>query len=357
MRRLFLDLTKPLAGLVLGLAISLSLVALAGESPWNVFLILGKSAFGSRYDLGLALFYSTSMIFTGLSVCIAFHAGLFNIGAEGQLTVATLTAAWFAVSFPEIPALLAPWLALIAGLLAGGLWGFIPGWLRAFRGSHEVIVTMMMNFIAAALTSYVTLELIKNPESQNPESQIIPSQFSLKKFDFVQGFFQDSPANLALLFAIGLAIACYFFLYKSVWGYELRAVGQNSKAAEIAGIPPKKSQVLAMTLAGICAGFVCLNEVMGSSLRFKIGFSPEYGFIGIAVALMARNNPLGVIFSAFLFGVLQKGASDLDLETETITRDFARVIQAILIFSVAAVYFFDFSKLKSRWRKKWNPKV
>lgn len=357
MKKWILAFAKPFLGLVLGLLISLSLVTVAGESPWNVFLILGKSAFGSRYDLGLALFYSTSLIFTGLSVCLAFHAGLFNIGAEGQLTVGTLAAAWFSIRFPEIPAVLAPWLALTVGLFAGGLWGFLPGWLRAVRGSHEVIVTMMMNFIAAALASYVTLELIKNPESQNPESQIVPPQFALQKFDFVQRYFQDSPANLALIFALALAIGCYFFLYKTVWGYELRAVGQNPKAAEIAGISAQRSQILSMTLAGMAAGFVCLNEVMGSSLRFKIGFSPEYGFVGIAVALMARNNPIGVIFSAFLFGVLQKGASDLDLETETVTRDFARVIQAILIFSVAGIYFFDFNQIKAAWRKRWIRRI
>lgn len=355
MKSFLKSLFKPLLGLTIGLVISLSLVTFAGESPLNVFQILIHSAFGSRYDLGLTLFYTTSLIFTGLSVAMAFHSGLFNIGAEGQLTVATLAAAWFAVSFPDLPPGIAPLMATVVGVGVGAVWGFIPGWLKAIRGSHEVIITMMMNFIAAAITSYITLELIRNPDSQNPETKIVPESYTMKSFDFVQSFFQDSPANLALIVALILAVLVYLFLFRTVWGYELRTAGQNPTAAEIAGMKPRRAQIIAMSLAGALAGMVCLNEVMGSSLRFKIGFSPDYGFVGIAVALLARNHPLGIVASAFLFGLLQKGASDLDLETEVVTRDFARVIQAVIIFSVAAIYFADLDKLKTKlqsWRKK-----
>jgi simple sugar transport system permease protein len=340
---------RAIFGLILGLMIALALTAFAGENPWSVLMVLGKSAFGSSYDLGLALFYTTSLIFTGLSVSIAFHAGLFNIGAEGQLTVATLAAAWFGVSFPDLPPVIAPLLIALVGISSGAAWGWVAGWLRAWRGSHEVIVTMMMNFIAAAIASYVTLNLIKNPESQNPESQPLPDAYLFKSYDFVQKWLQDSPANLSLIFAVLLSVAIYFLLYRTVWGYELRAAGQNEKASKIHGIDPKKMKVLAMTLAGALAGCVALNEVLGSTGRFKMGFSPDYGFVGIAVALMARNHPLGILASAFLFGVLQKGASDLDVETEFITRDFARIIQAILIFSVATAYFWDGRKF---WKRR-----
>lgn len=339
---------KAILGLALGLLLSLSLAAFAGENPWTVFLILSKSAFGSSYDLGLALFYTTSFVFTGLAVSLAFHAGLFNIGAEGQLTVATLAAAWLGITYSEMPSAIAPFLISVFAVSVGALWGLIPGWLRAYRGSHEVIVTMMMNFIAAGIASYVTLEVIKNTNTQNPESQALPSEFLFASFDFVQKFFADSPANLSLVIAIILSLLCYFFLYHTVWGFEIRASGQNEKAAQIAGIHSKRMVVLAMTLAGAAAGFVALNEVLGSSGRYRMGFSADYGFVGIAVALLARNHPIGILASAFLFGILQKGASDLDVETEFITRDFARIIQAILIFSVAGVYFLDFRK----WRKK-----
>ena len=331
---------RSLLGLLIGIGISLILTSLAGESPLHIIEIFYKSGFGSKYDLGLTLFYTTSLIFTGLSVSVAFHAGLFNIGAEGQLSMGALACVAFAVMFPSLPPLIAPFLAVSAGVLAAALWGAIPGLLKAWRGSHEVIVTMMMNFIAASVAGYVVLELIKNPDSQNPESKLVPAQYLLKDFDFIQSFFQDSPAKLSLVVAVAASLLLSVLLYRTRWGFELRAAGENEIAANIAGISGKKMKVLAMTLAGALAGLVCMNEILGSSGKFKIGFSPGYGFVGIAVALLAQNNPLAILASAFLFGFLQKGASDLDLETETITRDFAHVIQAIVIFSVAGAATF-----------------
>src|SRR5258705_8396722 len=159
---------QPILALALGLATGLTVTWVAGESPWRVLCVLGKSAFGSRYDLGMTLFYATPLIFTGLSVAVAFQAGLFNIGAEGQLVSGALAAAAIGALLPACPALLAPALAATAAFVAGAAWGFIPGWLRARRGSHEVINTIMLNFIAAGLASYVTLYLLKNPFSQNP---------------------------------------------------------------------------------------------------------------------------------------------------------------------------------------------
>ena len=337
-------------GLFIGLFLSLSLASLAGENPVHVFNVLFKSAFGSRYDLGLALFYTSSLIFTGLSVSIAMHAGLFNIGAEGQLTIGTLVATWVAISFPELSAGVGIPVAVMAGIAAGGIWGFIPGWLQAKRGSHEVIITMMMNFVAAAIANYVIFKLIRSEESQNPESKAISPQYLLSSFDFVQKFFTDSPANLSLVLAIVISILTYIFLYKTVWGYELRASGSNQNASQLVGIPGKKWKIFAMTVAGALAALVCVNEIFGSTGKFRLGFSPDYGFVGIAVALLARSHPIGVIFSAFLFGILQKGAADLDIETEMITRDFARVIQAILILSVIAAISFD-KKIFRRFKK------
>lgn len=343
---------KPLIGLLLGISISLALAGLAGENPINVFEILIKSSFGSTYDLGLTLFYTTSFIFTGLSVCIAFHAGLFNIGAEGQLTIATLMAAWAGLflqqHLPNISSLVSIPIIIIMAVLSGGLWGFIPGWLKAHRGSHEVIVTMMLNFIAAAFTSYIALNIIRSTESQNPETQMIPESMMFKNFDFIQKYFQDSPVNLSLLIALLLCLVLYFFLYRSIPGFQLRAAGKNEVASEFAGINAKRIKMLAMTAAGMLAAFVALNEVLGSSGKYRLGFSADYGFVGIAVAILAKNNPIGIIFSALLFGILQKGASDLDVETEFITRDFARIIQAVLIFSVAAVYFWPSSKKQKK---------
>jgi simple sugar transport system permease protein len=327
---------KKAFGFILGLTVALLLTAFAGENPWHIFMILVKSAFGSRYDFGLTLSYAAPMIFCGLSVAVGFHAGLFNIGAEGQLTMAAITAAAIGVLFPNIPFPLAPWIALIVALAVAGFWGWIAGWLRASRGSHEVIITIMLNFIAAGLANWFALRVIPNPSSQNPETAMISGNYFLKDYDLIARFFPDTPANSAIVFAVVLAIALWIFLWKTSLGFEMRAVGANPAAAHRAGISEKKMQILAMTLAGIFAGFVALSEVLGSAGQYRVGFSPDYGFIGIAVALLASNNPLGIILAGFLMAALHKGASDLDMETTTITRDFSKIIQSLIILGVAA---------------------
>ena len=342
---------KKIFGFVLGLVLALSLTLFAGENPLHIFMILMKSAFGSNYDLGMTLSYATPMIFCGLSVAIGFHAGLFNIGAEGQLTMATVTAAAVGVLCPNVPFPLAPMAALGAGLLAGGLWGFIPGWLRVYRGSHEVIITIMMNFIAAGLASWFTLRVIPNPDSQNPETAKVASQFMFKDYDLIARYFPDTPVSAALGFAIVIAILMWVFLWKTTWGFELRAVGSNPDAAHRAGISEKRARILAMTGAGMLAGFVALSEVIGSAGNYRVGFSPDYGFIGIAVALLAGNNPLGIIATGFLMGALHKGASDLDFETATITRDFSRIIQAFIILAVSAQGYWAWIKRNPKEKK------
>lgn len=330
------NLLKTSFGFILGLTCAMLLTIFAGENPWNVFLILVRSAFGSNYDLGLTLAYTTPLIFCGLSVAIAFHAGLFNIGAEGQLTVGVITAAFIGVSFPQLPPIVAPLVALLGALVLSGLWGWIAGWLKAARGSHEVIVTIMLNFIAAGLASWMALNVIPNPNSQNPETALVAPQFQLKDYDLIARFFPDTPVNFSLVAAVILAVLVWIFLWKTTLGFELRSVGYNAEAARRGGISEKKIRMLAMALAGIFAGFVALSEVIGSAGQYRIGFSPDYGFMAIAVALLAQNNPLGVIVSAFLMAALHKGASDLDLETTTITRDFSRIIQAMIILGVSA---------------------
>lgn len=339
---------KRIAGFLVGFVIALLLTLFAGENPWNIFIILMKSAFGSMYDLGLTLSYTTPLIFCGLSVAVGFHAGLFNIGAEGQLVMATVTAAAIGILFPDIPFPYAPVIAFISAIFAGGFWGWIAGWLRAYRGSHEVIITIMLNFIAAGLASWFTLKIIPNPNSQNPESAMVSANYLFKDYDLVARLFPDTPANASLGFAIVFALLLWIFLWKTTWGFELRAVGSNPEAAHRAGISEKKIQMVAMALAGAFAGCVALSEVLGSAGQYRIGFSPDYGFIGIAVALLANNNPLGIIAAAFLMGAFHKGASDLDLETTTITRDFSRIIQGFVILGVAAQGYWEWNKKNKR---------
>jgi general nucleoside transport system permease protein len=325
-------LLQPILSVALGLALGLGVTWAAGENPWHVFNVLIKGAFGSGYDLGMTLFYATPLIFTGLSVAVAFHAGLFNIGAEGQLTLGALAAAAVGALLPGAGRLLAPCLAALAAVLAGALWGAIPGWLRARRGSHEVINTIMLNFVAAGLASYVALDLLKNPASQNPETRPVGEAYLLHQF----GMFGGAPVSLALPLALVVAWLVWVFLWRTVLGFELRAVGQSESAARAAGIDPGRIRILALTLAGGLAGLVGVGEVLGNAGKFKMGFSPEYGFIGIAVALLGRNHPAGVVAAALLFGALHKGAAALDLETERVTQEVSLVLQALILLSVSA---------------------
>ena len=213
-------------------------------------MILGKGAFGSGYDFGMTLFYATPLIFTGLSVAVAFHAGLFNIGAEGQLTLGALAAAAVGAVWPGLWSPLAPVLAGLAAMLAGTLWGAIPGWLRARRGSHEVINTIMLNFVAAGLASYVALYLLKNPDSQNPETRPIGAGYLIHKF----GMFGGAPVSLALPLALVAALLVWVLLWRTVLGFEIRAVGQSESAARAAGIDPGRIRIIAMSLAGRAGG-------------------------------------------------------------------------------------------------------
>jgi simple sugar transport system permease protein len=216
--------------------------------------------------------------------------------------------------------------------VAGTLWGAIPGWLRARRSSHEVINTIMLNFIAAGLASYVTLYMLKSPDTQNPETRGIGSGYMIHQF----ALFGGAPVSLALPLAIVATICIWFFLSKTIWGFELRAVGQSEAAAHAAGINAANVRILALSLAGALAGLVGVAEVLGNAGRFKVGFSPEYGFIGIAVALLGRNQPFGILAAALLFGALHKGATALDLETEHVTRDLSLILQALILLSVCA---------------------
>lgn len=323
---------QPILAVVVGLCLGLAVTWIAGENPWHVFNILWLGAFGSPYDLGMTLFYATPLVFTGLSVAIAFHAGLFNIGAEGQLTLGALAAATVGAVWPQCPRIVAPLLACLAAIFAGTVWGAIPGWLRAKRGSHEVVNTIMLNFVAVGLSSYVTLYLLKNPETQNPETRSIGDGYMIHQF----ALFGGAPVSLALPLAIFSAGCVWFFLAKTVWGYELRAVGQSESAARAAGISAANVRIMALSLAGALAGLVGVAEVLGNAGRFKVGFSPEYGFMGIAVALLGRNHPLGILPAALLFGALHKGATALDLETEHVTRDLSLILQALILLSVCA---------------------
>lgn len=316
--------------LFLALVTGSLLAGLAGDSPWQVFWLLLTGAFGSFYHVGMTLFYSCIFILTGLAAAIPLRAGLFSIGGEGQLLIGSLCAAAVGILGKDIPA---PWSYMLAGcaaFLGGALWGTLPGFLRAHRNSHEVITTIMCNFIATAITSWVTLVVLKHPTSQDPKTDEVGTSYLLTKY----GLFEGAPVTPVLWLVLGCCIGAYFLLKRSSFGFELGVLGSNSRAAHIAGINVRRRIIECMALGGGCAGLVGTIEVLGNSGHFEIGFSAEYGFLGIAVAILARGEPLGVILTGCLFGALHHGSSLLEIETKHVSRDLGLVIQALIIIIV-----------------------
>ena len=335
---------QPLVAVCAGLALGLLVVSLAGESPIKILGVLFKSSFASRYDLGMTLFYATPLILCGLSVSVAFRAGLFNIGAEGQLVMGALGAACCGIFLPALPFPISSLLAVSAAFAMGALWGGIAGLLRVARGSHEVITTIMLNFIAAALTSWFILYPLKNPDSQNPETMTVAKSYLLAPFSF----FQSAPVGSGSLLALLMALILAWAYRNTKLGFEFKCVGQSEDASRAAGINVSRTRIFAFLLAGGLAGLVGAIEVLGNSGKFKMDFSPGFGFTGIAVALLARGNPIGVLFSGLLFGALHKGSLDLDLETEKITREVSMVLQGLVILTVAADGLWDWMKRDER---------
>ncbi|MBK9293551.1 MAG: ABC transporter permease [Oligoflexia bacterium] len=321
---------ESLLSVLAGIVLSLIITSLLGESPITIIKTMYYSVFSSFDQLSYVLFYTTPLIFTGLSVAVAFHAGLFNIGSEGQLYIGSLFTTFFSLTFLNLPSFFAITGAILFAFLGGGLWAAIAGFLKAKRGSHEVIVTIMLNFISYAVCGYFILGAFKNPHSQNPESAEIGLQYHLHRFS------GDAPLNAAIFLAIFCAILTWLLLYKTNWGFEVRLIGSSLETARRSGINIKRRLIEAMFLSGGLAGLVGVHEILGHAYKFKDQFSNGLGFVGIAVALLARNKPLMVLFSALLFGALSKSALDLELDTEKITRDMALIIQGLIILFVAA---------------------
>lgn len=337
---LWLCLRAPVIGLLISIAACTILLVILGESPLLLVEALRSTCLTS-FGLGYTLFYATPLIFTGLAVALGFHCGLFNIGAEGQLYIGSIAIVLFAVFFPGVSATLAVPLAVLSAGIAGGLWGAIAGWLKAKRNSHEVVVTILLNFIGIAVVDYLILYPLRNPRTQNPETVKIAGAYHLPLLENISNsvgmeWFTATPVNMALVLAILTAFLVHLFLFHSVYGYELRAVGQNPIASGYAGISVKRTIVWAMFLSGALAGLVGLNEVLGHEHRVLQGFSPQYGFTGIAVALLARNHPLGILLSALLFGALHNSARELEFLSERVSKELSLVLQATLICFVAA---------------------
>jgi general nucleoside transport system permease protein len=281
------------------------------------------------YPFFESLVASTPYIFGGLSVALGFRAGLFNIGAEGQIFIGAIFAAFVGYAVKGLPGIIHMPLAFLAGAVGGGIWGMIPGWLKARTGAHEVINTIMMNYIAFRLSDWLLTGLMKRPGSPNPVSPTIQDSAKLYRF-----FGEPIRFHLGFFVALFMAWLVYWFLFKTRWGFDLRTVGSNPRAARYAGMSVAATIILAMTLAGALAGMAGGNEVLGLNHNLAMAFSSGYGFDSIAIALLGNSHPLGVVFSALLFGFLRNGATSMQLKAG-IPIDIISIFQALVLVFIA----------------------
>ncbi len=331
----------PLLNLAAAFAVSGLVMAAVGADPLHAMWILAVGALGHPEAIGYTLHYATNFIFTGLAVAIAFHCGLFNIGAEGQAYIGGLGVGLVGLGLGGWPLWLVAPIAILAATLFGAGWAFVPALLQAKRGSHIVITTIMFNFIAASLMVYLMVNVLIRPGQQSPESrEFDPSTWLPPAHDMLGQLgieFARSPLNLSFVWALACCVLFWVFVWHTRWGYAIRALGYNERAAVYAGIRPAPTIILAMAISGALAGFVGLNEILGVQHRLLLNFTGGYGFVGIAVALMGRNHPLGVALAALLFGALYQGGSELAFEVPNLTREIVVVVQGLIILICGAL--------------------
>jgi len=334
----------PIINVLMALVVAGLILWTIGANPFDAIAILVEGAFGSGYGWGYTLYYATSFIFTGLAVAVAFHAGLFNIGGEGQAYIGGLGAGVVALAFDNLlPAPVLVPLAILAAAAFGAAWAMIPAYLQAYRGSHIVITTIMFNFLAASLMVYLLVDVFRDPGQMSTQSRTFTENATLPEMAAVFGWFgikiSSTPLNLSLVWALVCCVLVEIFIWRSRLGYEIRATGLSPRAAIYAGIKPARIVIIAMAISGALAGSVGVNEILGVQHRLLLEFVAGAGFTGIAVALMGRNHPFGIVLASLLFGALYQGGAELAFEIPTITREMIITIQGLIIlFSGALAY-------------------
>jgi len=325
--------TNLLLRLTLALVIAGLILYFSGYSPLRAYQAMIWGAIGNWNGIALSLVQATPLIFTGLAVAFANNSGVFNIGAEGQLYLGAMAAGVIGGFLPPMPHFLHLFLALLGGALFGGLWAAIAAWLKVKANANEVIITIMLNSIGILFCSYLANYTFKasGPVAQTPE---------IKKSAALSRLGTGTQLSSAIFVGLILVFLVWFILYRTKFGYEVRIVGASSKAAATAGINVARKTAAALFISGALAGLGGAGQVLGLHGRFIDGFSPGYGFDGIAVAILGGNNPLGVLFSALLFGLMRAGGMVLD-RTTNIPVDFVLIIQAVIIVLVAAPKLFQ----------------
>ena len=313
---------------LLALLIGAVLLLLSGANPLEAYAALFRGAFGTPIAIGRTLEKATPLIFSGLAVAFAFKAGMFNIGAQGQLLFGAITAAFLGFALHGLPPFIHMPLALIGGALAGGAYAFIPGALKAYRGVHEVITTIMLNYIAINITDYLANGPWKDSSGGNvvARTPVVDASAAIGRL---------GPVPIGFIIAILAAFVAWWLLQKTTVGFEIRMVGLNPSAARYAGIKVAKTLILTMVISGILAGMGGAVETLGVVGRYQPGFNVGLGFDGITVAMLGKTNPFGVIPAAILVGAMKAGSSEMQFASG-VAKEITDVLQALILFFVAA---------------------
>ncbi len=331
----------PLVNVAAAFVISGFVVLAIGENPLEAVQILITGALGDLEGIGFTLYYATSFIFAGLSVAICFHAGLFNIGTEGQAYIAGLGAGLVALHFGFLPGYSLVVAAILAAALFGAAFAAIPGYLQAYRDSHIVITTIMFNYIASAIMGYLLVDVLRVRGQMNAETAPFRDSGRVPQFHEIMAAFgvhwPVTPFNLSFLLALLCCLAVWLLVWRTRLGYEVRTVGANPTAAVYGGISPAHVTVITTLLSGALAGGLAVNVILGDQHRLILEFVGGFGFVGIAVALMGRAHPVGIILAAILFGVLYQGGAELAFEKPKISRDMIVVIQGLVVLFAGAL--------------------
>lgn len=323
-------LLPTLVALAGGLSVSAVVVALAGADPLVVFGALLEGAFGSGDGLSEVAVKACPLALCGLGIAVAFRAGMWNVGAEGQLLMGALAVAWLAPSLGAAPAWVGMPLLFAAAMFGGAAWAAVPGWLKVRRGVSEVISTIMLNFVAAAVISYLVQGPLMESGGAYPQSDAIPEGLRLPRF------FPPARLHLGVMVALAAGLAVAFAVHRTVFGFQLRAIGLNPRAARLAGFPVQRQALLALAIGGALAGLAGGIEVAAVTFRLYERFSPGYGFTAIAVALLGRLDPLGVVVAALFFGVLEAGSIAMQ-RSAGVSAVLVLVIQATVILFLVAL--------------------
>lgn len=334
----------PMLNILFAFAFAAIIFIAVDVNPIEAAQVMVRGALGYQEGVGYTLYYATNFIFTGLAVAVAFSAGLFNIGGEGQAYMGGLGVGMVCLALDNtLPFWAILPITMFASMAFGALWALIPAYLQAYRGSHIVITTIMFNFIASSLMVYLMVNVFKLEGQMAPVSRLFEDSAKLPMFhDMAAWFgisFEQSPMNLSFFIALACCVLVWILLWRTRWGYAIRAMGASASAAEYGGINYKKLTIIVMLISGALSGLLGINEVQGYSHQLKLDFVAGYGFTGIAVCLIGRNHPFGIILASLLFGVLYQGGAELSFDYPNIDREMIQVVQALVVlFSGALAY-------------------